>query len=248
MQTVRAMDGDSMIKLDLPDEQSEVMPGVNWGRFDEIGTPAFWAAIAWVSPDALHGFVRSTETLAEEIGFCLLGGYGVTAELATAAFECLQDNGVFNAGDYHTAEQIEHILRQPLEVRGRRVHYRFPRQRAQRIAHAMLELAERPLPEDDHIEFRRRLMDIPGIGPKTASWITRNWLDSDKVAILDIHVIRACLAMGIFNDPVKLPKAYDYLEQTFIEFSHRLGVRTAVLDAVIWTEMRNLPLAYARPH
>jgi endonuclease III len=41
-------------------------------------------------------------------------------------------------------------------------------------------------------------MSLPGIGPKTASWIARNWLDADDVAILDIHIMRVGQVIGLF--------------------------------------------------
>jgi thermostable 8-oxoguanine DNA glycosylase len=81
-------------------------------------------------------------------------------------------------------------------------------------------------------------MEIEGIGPKTASWIVRNWLGSDDVAILDIHVIRACQAIGVFPSEVALSSEYAKLEQRFLDFSKGLGVRASILDAVIWHHMR----------
>lgn len=248
MQTVRVLDGTEIRKIELPHQDEEILPGIRWGSLDQLGTPAFWAAMAWNSPNAAHGFIVTSGTLAEEVGFCLLGGHGVTAEVAGAAYEHLRDAGAFDLDQLTSAEDIEQLLRRPLQVGGRSIHYRFPRQRAARIAIAMREIADNPPPENNHAAFRKRLLDLPGIGPKTASWITRNWLGSDDVAILDIHVIRACLMMGVFDDPIRLPRDYDDLEARFLDFSRRLGVRPAVLDAIIWKEMRDLPTEHLRLH
>jgi endonuclease III len=46
--------------------------------------------------------------------------------------------------------------------------------------------------------MRQLLLSIEGIGPKTASWIVRNVMGSDDVAIIDIHILRACTGMGVF--------------------------------------------------
>lgn len=242
MQTVRVVDGEVIRKVELPHQDEEILPGIRWGSLDQVGTPAFWAAMAWNSPNAAHGFIVTSGTLAEEIGFCLLGGHGVTAELAGSAYEHLREAGVFNIDHLVSAERVEYLLTQPLQIGGRPIRYRFPRQRATRIAIAMREIADNPPAESDHVAFRKRLLDLPGIGPKTASWITRNWLGSDDVAILDIHVIRACLMMGVFDDPIRLPRDYNSLEERFLDFSRRLGIRPAILDAIIWKEMRDLPL------
>lgn len=75
-------------------------------------------------------------------------------------------------------------------------------------------------------------------GPKTASWIVRNLRGSDEVAILDVHVIRACRAMNLFPDVVSLPRDYDGLEARFLSFADRIGVKPSLLDAVMWTEVR----------
>jgi thermostable 8-oxoguanine DNA glycosylase len=83
-------------------------------------------------------------------------------------------------------------------------------------------------------------MGLPGIGPKTASWIVRNWTGTDEVAILDVHVLRAGQLMGLFPREIKLPRDYGRLEQIFLEFSKALNVRASLLDAIIWREMRIL--------
>jgi len=248
MQTVRVLDGDEIRRIELPPQDEDILPGIRWGCLEQVGTPAFWAAMALNSPNAAHGFIVTSGTLAEEVGFCLLGGYGVTAEMAGAAYEYLRDAGVFDLSQHFPMHRIEKLLSQKIKVGNRAVRYRFPRQRSARIAVAMRELAENPPPENDHVIFREHLLSLPGIGPKTASWITRNWLGSDEVAILDIHVIRACLMMGIFDDPIRLPRDYNKLETRFLDFSRRLGVRPAILDAIIWKEMRELPLGSMQLH
>ncbi|MGY3221470.1 thermostable 8-oxoguanine DNA glycosylase [Bradyrhizobium sp. USDA 4512] len=83
-------------------------------------------------------------------------------------------------------------------------------------------------------------MKIPGVGPKTASWITRNWLGSDEVAILDIHIIRAGVLIGLFGRQQSVPRDYDVMEARFLAFAAALNVRPSLLDAVMWREMRKL--------
>lgn len=248
MQTVRVAEGAEIRKVPLPDPDEEVMPGVRWGRVEEIGAPSFWAAIARIGPDPLGGRFATGDTLAEEVGFCLLGGHGVTFEVAAAAFERLRSAGAFDLRRPLRKDEVERLLRRPMMVGGRSIRYRFPSQRAERISVAMRRLADAPPPEHDHLVFRSRLMDLPGIGPKTASWITRNWLASDEVAILDIHIIRACLMMGVFKEPVRLPRDYFTLEKRFLDFARRIGVRPSVLDAIIWSEMRELPPPRLQAH
>ena len=84
---------------------------------------------------------------------------------------------------------MRQLLTTPLEVGGRSIRYRFPDQRATRIAGSMERLRTHPPKTDCPFEMRNDLMTYPGVGPKTASWIVRNLTGSDRVAILDVHVI-----------------------------------------------------------
>lgn len=83
-------------------------------------------------------------------------------------------------------------------------------------------------------------MKLPGIGPKTASWIVRNQTGSDEVAIIDIHVFRACVAAGIFDPNWKLPGDYWECERAFLRFAQLGQVSSAALDACIWAQMHEL--------
>lgn len=220
--------------------EDEVVPGVPFGRPELVPSPAFWKALLEAEGPDADDYVSPPESrLIEDVIFCLLGGHGIKMEMNRAAWEHLRARGLFQASGL-TAEQIEAWLREPLMVQGRRMHYRFPRQRAERIARALLELGHEDPDRTEPLDLRDDLMRLPGIGPKTASWIVRNWAGSDAVAILDVHVLRAGRIMGLFPGESQLPRDYASLEQRFLEFAKALGVRASLLDAVIWREMRIL--------
>lgn len=100
------------------------------------------------------------------------------------------------------------------------------------------QLVEMPLDLVSPRALRDRLMTFEGIGPKTASWIVRNHLDSDEVAIIDVHVLRACRLMSLFPDEISLPRDYESLEERFLDFAKAIKVRSSLLDAVMWAETR----------
>ena len=54
-------------------------------------------------------------------------------------------------------------------------------------------------PKDD-VVLRDALTAIPGVGLKTASWAVRNHRASDSVAVLDVHIVRACEHLGISTE------------------------------------------------
>ncbi|WP_354538060.1 hypothetical protein [Roseovarius sp. MBR-6] len=163
-----------------------------------------------------------------------------------AFFRHLRERGVFEWRARPSVEQLFDLLSERIPVsdaRGVRLQsYRFPRQKAERLA-CSLVLADELAPERSaHAKasrvFRNRLMAMPGVGPKTASWIARNWLGAENVAILDIHVLRLGRHMKLFPDRVRLPADYERLEARFIDFAAALEVRPSILDAVIWDDMR----------
>ncbi|RYZ92187.1 MAG: hypothetical protein EOP06_05010 [Proteobacteria bacterium] len=131
-------------------------------------------------------------------------------------------------------------MQQPIDVGGRWLRYRFYRAKAHYLSAGLHALkTERP-DENDALAFRAWFRKLPGIGPKTSSFITRNWLGSDDVAILDIHVVRACQAFGLFPIGAEVGRHYDLLEEKFTQLSRALGVRASWLDAVMWDGMRLL--------
>lgn len=238
MQSVWAGYGNDARLLELPDSDEEVVEGVRWGAPDRLGTPAYWAVRCRWNEGDTPSFACGASSLAEEIGFCLLGGYSVTFEANTAVFEWLRDHEVFDIGYEISEDRILELLSQPLEVKGRPRRYRFPNQRAKRIAAMRRRLAEVPPDIDAPRALRDHLMTFEGIGPKTASWIVRNHLNSDEVAIIDVHVLRACRHMNLFPDEITLPRDYEALEERFLDFAKAIKVRSSLLDAVMWAETR----------
>jgi N-glycosylase/DNA lyase len=218
---------------------AEVIPGVKWGRPEWVPSAAYWAAMSEIA-DGSDDFVCTEATLKEQVGFCLLGGFGITAEMNHAIFDRLDAEGIFRPQNIPTAAEIECLLREPVNVEGRLKRYRFPNQRSSRLATALRLIEENPPTPDDPRRFRDQLIKIPGIGPKTASWITRNWLGSNEVAILDIHIIRAGILIGLFDRRQTVPKDYDAMEARFLAFAAALNVRPSLLDAIMWREMRKL--------
>jgi N-glycosylase/DNA lyase len=228
------------VNLGLPSEV--VLPGVLWGRMDAFPSPAYWAYLAQ-SAERHEGGMRHRlgDTLLEEVGACLLGGHGIPAAVGIAAFLHLKALDAFNSSDI-SEEQLHAWLSVPLQVQGRLVRYRFAAQKARYLQSAILHFASGEAPREAK-ELRSWLMRIQGIGYKTASWVVRNWLDSDEVAILDVHILRVGRAVGLFPESLSVERHYLALEELFLRFSQALGVRASELDAIIWREMASSPMA-----
>jgi len=231
---------EKLVHQSMPDATDELMPGVRWGDPWELFSPAYWFAQAHMSGNVGQGKSRyaSHGSFEEAIGFCLLGGYGIKAELAQAAFCRCRDAGLFQRRESDASVWTGELSR-PLNVGKRVQRYRFPNLKAQYLASAMAYAACGAHLTLSGRDLRTNLMGLRGVGYKTASWVSRNYLDCDDVAILDIHVFRAGTLCGLFKRGYTIERHYLQLEDLFLEFCNALKVRPAILDCLIWDEMRD---------
>jgi thermostable 8-oxoguanine DNA glycosylase len=245
MQRAYVMLESMAVSVDLPPPDTEVLPGVTWGQVEAFPTPAYWAyQVLARRIEARAIKYRLGRTLREEVGACLLGGHGIPARMGLLAFEHLRARGAFDDASPDEAT-LSRWLSEPIDMDGRYVRYRFATQKARYLAAALQRLtAERP-PQDSGRALRDWLKTVPGIGFKTASWVARNWLDADDVAILDIHILRAGVLGKFLDGSLTVERHYLVLERQFLEFSKALGVRASELDAVIWWEMMGSPRSVA---
>jgi len=226
-------------QLELPEPSVEILPGVRWGKFDDFFTAAFWVSRSWIDGDSSpHAEYALGTTLREEIAACLLGGHGMPAEVGLAAFHRMRDRGLLDGKG--ALEDIEKALTEPLIVGARRVRYRYPHAKSRFLAEAMQKINAEPAPLHSALELRKWLLTFSGIGPKTASWITRNALHSDDVAILDIHIIRAGLLMGLFSSNHTVQRDYFDMEVRLVAFARAAGVSLSRFDSIIWCYMRQM--------
>lgn len=183
-----------------------------------------------------------------ELLFCLLGGHGVSYELATSASQVLADRGIFSScerrGD-RLQRYVQDLLGRPwyeprrLDGEGRR--YRYPKRKAALLrgaddwllANGGAGLLEALRAIDDERRRRTWLCGCPGVGPKTASWVLRNVGLGDELAILDVHILRALENAGRLNS-YHLPRDYDSVEQTFLAWSADLDAPAAAFDLLLW--------------
>jgi len=230
--------GKSVIQIDIPNEYEDVMPGVKWGSAIGFPTVAYW--FYKVLSNRLENNTvqyKLGRSLIEEVGACLLGGHGIPAATGVAAFEHMKSFGTFEEKNL-SEEQLYDWLSMPIDIGEKTIKYRFAKQKACYLYHAIHKLNNEDAPIDSGKNLRNWLMEIKGIGPKTASWVARNWLDADDVAILDIHIYRAGLLGGFFDDNLTVERHYEKLEDIFVNLADSMHVRTSELDAVMWYEMQ----------
>ena len=176
------------------------------------------------------------DNVIEEVVACLLGGFGLKSEIGLIAFYRLKErNQIIQGID---VQSIQHSLKEPFEIDDSKIRYRFPNQKAKFIFQFLNRTDLDQIPSGNDLGFRKWLLSINGIGPKTASWITRNYLDSENVAIIDIHIFRACLLVGLFKKNWNIQKDYFKLEQKFISFCSAINAPPSKMDALMWLQMK----------
>jgi thermostable 8-oxoguanine DNA glycosylase len=238
MQVMYAFINGALERLDLPDPSEHVLPGIRWGAFDELLTPAYWRGQAWQHERlGTYQHLRLGRTLAEELAACLLGGFGMKAELGLAAFERLRNRGLLQGVPAENV--LEHALAKPFVMCGHSQKYRFPRQKARYLGACLRRLLDFIEPNDD-VALRDSLAEFPGIGLKTASWIVRNYRRSNRVAVIDIHILRAGRHIGLFPPEANPQRHYASLEDAFIRFAAALDTSAGTLDGLMWDYMRRL--------
>ncbi len=226
-------------ELEIPTPETQLLNGVRWGSFDALLTPAYWKGQAWQHEQlGTYDNPRLGSSLSEELAACLLGGYGMPAELGLAAYRRLLDRGLLSR--LPTVADIEDALSEPFVTQqGVPRHYRFRRQKARYLVASLRALRYIDPPRSD-VALRDQLLKLPGVGLKTASWIVRNHRGSDAVAIIDVHILNAGRHMRLFPMSWQPQNHYIQLESAFIGFATALDVRTSILDALIWDYMRCL--------
>lgn len=243
-QSVYDLSGDTVLELRLPAPNRPVLGKVRWGHPGALFSPAFWKAQAWYAKNrdknAYLDYATGT-SLSHEVAACLLGGHGITSEMAQAAFAALHEKRLLEPGVRDRRAKIETVLRipRPLFPGERPVRYRFPAKKAEYLASALHRVSTERPPEAA-LDFRAWLRSFRGVGWKTASWITRNWKHSDDVAVIDIHVFRAGVIAGLFDGSESTIAArYPALEARFLEFARAINEEARRLDVLIWRTMKD---------
>lgn len=239
-QIVLATVGNDTLSLSLPSADARIGIGrLKWGHAEELGTPAYWRSQAWMWGLEQPDHYRLGKTLEEEVLACLLGGYGIPAEVGLAAYERLRNSIAEDPDMLCDPVRTVELLSEPLDVGARKVRYRFARQKGEYVAAALSGLRSVNHEAPD-VDLRDALTGLSGIGLKTASWVVRNWRRSDMVAILDIHIVRVAKMLHLFPKDWKVERNYREMEKAYLDFASAISARSSMLDSVMWMTMRQL--------
>ena len=93
------------------------------------------------------------------------------------------------------------------------------------------------------------LVRVKGIGPKTARFFVMHSRKGEKVATLDVHILKWLSEQGVENVPLQTPQnevTYKRLETEFLERAKKMGKSPAELDLEIWKKKAKKGLTSSR--
>lgn len=208
---------------------------IDWEEAGQLYTKDYWA-VQYRLDDSFYPSSRLGSCLKEEVVACLLGGYGMKAEMGLWAFHRLKNMQLINR---RTARgTLEEAIAQPFWVNGRELRYRFPGQKASYIYDFLQRNDIREMEMLSGSELRERLLTVRGVGPKTASWIARNYSECEDVAIVDIHIYRAGRLAGFISPEWDIRKDYYKIEESFLSFCKSIDAIPSRMDSIIWNQMK----------
>ena len=208
---------------------------------------AAWRVVSDLYCEAVHlSAVPKHCQIEDELLFCLLGGFGITFEHGRSAANAIKHLRPFSNGRNdeelfgEILSALEYPQFEPCRNDGSLRRYRFPRQKACNIVRARRWVRGHD-PLDEHLlklanakERRRFLIECPGIGLKTASWLLRNLGLGAELAIIDVHLIRALMGSKRIPEDVRLPRDYELAEEAFLVWCDELNAPSAAFDLFVW--------------
>ncbi len=185
----------------------------------------------------------------EEIVLCILSS-NINFETAYSALLQLINRELidYNSFTEITPDRILKELRRSIYLPKKRNDefrvYRYPSLRAKHLYKSGLVIRDRYgglhilLAEFDEIdELRAEIVRfLPGIGMKEASMFLKNIGFSDRLAVLDSHVMRFLFPDFYSHNQKRIlsQKAYLNVERKFLDLSDKIGISPRLLDSLLW--------------
>ncbi len=176
---------------------------------------------------------KGDATLLAELSFCICAANS-SAEAAFRAQNELARSGLLFSDD---TDAISAVLLSS--------HVRFHKNKARYIVEARKKLfdektLEKTVAENkDALTMRNSLADnVLGLGMKEAGHFLRNTGLAQEVAILDRHILKNLVSLGVIgNMPKSLTrKNYLAIEEKMADFSRENKIPMAHLDLLMWSE------------
>jgi N-glycosylase/DNA lyase len=195
-------------------------------------------------PSVAPKFDRLSDVKAiwQSLLFCVLSSQ-VRATVAVRAVSCILSDVPFfqeklsSVDVYHQTKRI---------LQRRDVGYRFPEVRSRQVADSWFAFAQ---VKDDFYayldsfsaESEARLSvsaRFPGLGLKQASMFLRDVGYSDRLCVIDTHILWYCSRVHSLPQSALTPRRYLEIEKYLLEASDAFGVSANIFDSAVWTAVK----------
>lgn len=187
--------------------------------------------------------------LFEELVLCLLSS-SVKYEVAVSYIECFYEAGFFKSWtlNFPNQDELYSILSTPVLVKSKYIRYRFPKQKSIQLYSLIKNIYGQGTSirqilncSNDPKIIREKLVKIcSGIGNKQSSMFLRNIGFTNKLAILDTHLIDYLKAIQIIpsNFVLNTSKKYIIVEDKYLDYAVSNNFDIDHLDSAIWSIMK----------
>ncbi len=161
----------------------------------------------------------------EELAFCLLTPQS-KAKAADASIRNLKEKNLLFSGN---VEEIQQNL----------IGIRFHITKSGRIVEARDKFPRFKFDYSNIFKLRSEIVkEFKGIGYKEASHFLRNIGFGEDIAILDRHILKNLVKVGVIDEIPKsiTPKKYLEIEEKMRIFSKKIGINMAQIDLLFWSE------------
>ncbi len=173
---------------------------------------------------------RKDEELFDELVFCLFTPQS-KAKACWGAVEELKEDGTLEEGSQEEiAERINRV-----RFRNNKAGYLV--EVREKFGDDVARLKEKLSSFDDSRKAREWVVDnIKGLGYKEASHFLRNIGYAQDLAILDRHILRNLIELGVIDEEPKTltKKRYLEIEEKMKDFSDEIGIPIHHLDLLLW--------------
>jgi N-glycosylase/DNA lyase len=182
--------------------------------------------------------LSNDEDVWRQLLFCILSSQVRVATATTATSSIMSGVPFF---DMHLTSSEVYERTKKILLR-EDVKYRFPEKRSHQIAHSWFAFAQikECLYEfldtfNCETETREKITQLfPGLGLKQASMFLRDIGYSDRLCIIDTHMLWYCSCMGHSYSVPVTNKQYAEIERFLLRQSDELGVCANVFDTAVW--------------
>jgi N-glycosylase/DNA lyase len=180
--------------------------------------------------------------------FAILSSQVRVSTATKAADYILSDIPFFGCNDVTRTE----VYRRTLQIlRSEGIRHRFPNAKANQIADSWFafgQLSKNLYAYLDSFSSEKNARAavsklFPGLGIKQASMFLRDIGYSDRLCVIDTHILWYCSRLAGRKLSTLTPKRYEELEEYLLGESTRLNVPPNTLDTVIWTAVRTFKAA-----